>query len=335
MCCLLVVFISCSKSINAPDVPSSVAQTSYGQLSNDFVSAILKPDGTIWTWGFNYLGTLGNGSTTNNDIPVRVLNIANAICIDQFFGIALAGDQNGNIWFWGNYSTYMTYPVDTIIVSPIIISKLDGVCSLNVFDTELYLLKNDGTVWYIKLDSNSPSRFFTPQKVSGIENAVAISDYVVLRSDGSLYTLTQLHNDTTYASIKDAFAIANVYQRRCVIIRRDSTVWAWGGNQFGQLGDGTFNDSPTPVRVLNLTGIIAISANYDYTLALKADGTVWYWGIETPNGQASTSINIPVQVQGLENVKLIYACRNSLIMKADGTYWTFTSDERIASKLSL
>src|SRR5712691_8180800 len=66
-------------------------------------------------------------------------------------------------------------------------------------------------------------------------------------------------------------------------IRKDGSVWAWGGNNSGQLGDGTFNASATPVAVMEsattpLTKVMAIAAGWQFSLALKDDGTVWAWG---------------------------------------------------------
>ncbi len=61
-------------------------------------------------------------------------------------------------------------------------------------------------------------------------------------------------------------------------VRSDGTVWTWGDNGNGQLGDGTMTDRLTPVQVVGLTDIVAVSAGWDFTLALRRDGTVWAWG---------------------------------------------------------
>src|SRR3989337_2660422 len=59
-----------------------------------------------------------------------------------------------------------------------------------------------------------------------------------------------------------------------VSLKSDGTVWAWGYNGYGQLGDGTYTDSSTPVQVIGLRGIAAIAVGHYYTVALKSDGTV-------------------------------------------------------------
>jgi len=66
----------------------------------------------------------------------------------------------------------------------------------------------------------------------------------------------------------------------------DGTVWAWGANYSGQLGapvgdrcGGLYSTcTPVPTRVPGLTGVVAIAAGYEHSLALKGDGTVWAWG---------------------------------------------------------
>jgi alpha-tubulin suppressor-like RCC1 family protein len=83
-------------------------------------------------------------------------------------------------------------------------------------------------------------------------------------------------------------------------LKSDGTVWTWGSNQYGQLGDGTKVDELTPVQVSGLTGITAIAAGEFHTVALKNDGTVWAWGLNDHGqlGSGGLAISlIPVQVK--------------------------------------
>ena len=121
--------------------------------------------------------------------------------------------------------------------------------SAGVFNT--VALKNDGTVWAWGLNSSgqlgdgTTTDSYTPVQVSGLTGVRAISAGFVSHA---------------------------------VALKNDGTVWAWGSNGYGQLGDGTTTDSYTPVQVSDLTGITAISAGESHTVALKNDGTVWAWG---------------------------------------------------------
>jgi len=91
-------------------------------------------------------------------------------------------------------------------------------------------------------------------------------------------------------------------------LKEDGTVWAWGWNVQGQLGNGTDSSSYIPIQVSNLTGEAAIEAGMYHNLALRNDGTVWSWGYNT-SGQVGdgTTINrfVPAQVSGLTNVTAI------------------------------
>ena len=74
-----------------------------------------------------------------------------------------------------------------------------------------------------------------------------------------------------------------------VALKTDGTVWAWGYNGWGQLGDGTTTNKTTPVQVSGLSGVIAIAAEGNCTAALKSDGTVWAWG-DNAYGQLVTGL---------------------------------------------
>jgi YD repeat-containing protein len=86
-------------------------------------------------------------------------------------------------------------------------------------------------------------------------------------------------------------------------LKSDGTVWTWGWNGFGQLGEGTFTDRSTPVQVVGLSQVIAIASRDYHTLGLKSDGSVWAWG-SGGNGELGnndpTDKNTPVKVLFLE-----------------------------------
>jgi hypothetical protein len=94
--------------------------------------------------------------------------------------------------------------------------------------------------------------------------------------------------------------------RHTVALMSDSTVKAWGGNNSGQLGDGTFTDSEMPVTVANLSGTVtSISSGYDHTVALMSDGSVKAWGYNY-SGQLGngTTTNSSTPVASLSPISL-------------------------------
>jgi alpha-tubulin suppressor-like RCC1 family protein len=111
-------------------------------------------------------------------------------------------------------------------------------------------------------------------------------------------------------------------------LRRDGTVWAWGDNTQGELGDGTTISRPAPVRVAGLSGIVAIAGGLKHNMAVKKDGTVWVWGynVEGEVGAGATSpfVNVPVRVKGLTGVAAIAAGNNvCLAATKDGALWAW------------
>ena len=62
-------------------------------------------------------------------------------------------------------------------------------------------------------------------------------------------------------------------------LKSDGTVWAWGGNANGEVGDGTAVNRYSPVQVLNVSKIISVSGGDSHSSALAGDGTVWKWGL--------------------------------------------------------
>src|SRR5271157_62522 len=85
-------------------------------------------------------------------------------------------------------------------------------------------------------------------------------------------------------------------------VAQTGTVWSWGYNGDGELGDGTANNRTTPVQVNGLGGMIAVAGGDEHSLALKSDGTVWSWGYNSYGelGDATTNnSSTPVQVNSL------------------------------------
>ena len=110
-------------------------------------------------------------------------------------------------------------------------------------------------------------------------------------------------------------------------LKSDGTVWAWGSNSYGQLGDNTTVTRYTPVQTQNLSGITAISTGFQHSLALKSDSTVWAWGcnlIGRLGDNTTTDRHTPVQVQNLSGITAISAGHGqSLALKSDGTVWAW------------
>src|SRR3990172_345906 len=110
-----------------------------------------------------------------------------------------------------------------------------------------------------------------------------------------------------------------------VAIKTDSTLWAWGWNLLGQLGDGTTDDRDTPVQIGTDTDWAQVSAGGSHTLAIKIDGTLWAWGwngLGQLGDGTNDDTNIPVQIGTDTDWAQVAAGENHTIaIKTDSTLW--------------
>ena len=258
---------------------------------------VLKEDGTVWGWGINSGGLLGDGSFINRNIPVQILNLANVRKIATNFAIK----EDGTVWGWGNNNHGQLGDGTTFSRNvPVQIRSLTNITKIGSGLEYAVALKENGTVW--AWGSNNRGQL----------------------GDG---TTTNRLEATQVRNLINIVEIA-VGQGHSLALGENGTVWAWGNNMHGQLGDrGTSAMRSIPIQVQNLTNVVAVSAGSSHSVALKEDGTVWAWGINL-NGQLGdgTSINrnLPVQVQNIDNVIDIRAgLSHTIALKEDGTVWAW------------
>ena len=110
-------------------------------------------------------------------------------------------------------------------------------------------------------------------------------------------------------------------------LKSDGNVWAWGNNDYGQLGDGTKTDSTIPVQVSGLGDVTAITAGGYHSTALTSDSTVltWGWNAYGQLGDGSkTNSAFPLQVSSLSGITAVAGgAYHSIALKSDGTIWTW------------
>ena len=234
-----------------------VAQVSAGSGN----SMALTTGGTVWTWGDGL--TLGNGSTADSTVPVQVPGLAGITRIAAgSFGFDLALRSDGTVWSWGlNVVGQLGDGTPVSSRTPVQVTGLTGVTQIAAGDGFGLALRSDGTVWawgwnrdgVLGVGAPVGSNSDVPVQVTGLSNAIQIA-----------------------AGFTSAMAV-RVQARRGGVLR---TVWTWGSNSVGELGDGTTTSSATPVEVsgINVPAVTAISAGGDFSLVLGSDGSVWGWG---------------------------------------------------------
>ncbi len=269
----------------------------------------LKNDGTIWTWGSNSNGQLGNGTSgpgTDSNIPVQVPGLLGmtAIAAGTNFTVALKND--GTVWTWG-YNAYGQLGNGTQTDSniPVQVGLSSVIAIAAGYDHTVALVNSSGgTVWTWghnangQLGNGTQTDSNIPVQVGGLTSMMAI-------------------------------AAGNAFTVALQSVRLDSQVWAWGSNNNGQLGNGNTTDiwSPVSVSGLSSTGAIGIAAGYDHAVAMKTDGTVWAWGGNSNgqlgNGTTSGSV-IPVQVTAMSGAETVAAGeKDTVTLRIDGTVWAW------------
>lgn len=259
------------------------------QAGSNF-TIMLKSDGTVWSWGNNSAGALGDGTTTNRYAPARVsvLSGVTAIAAGSSSAYALAAD--GTVWAWGdNYFGQIGNgsTATRTIPAPLPVSGLSGVTAIAAGGSHVLAQTADGSIWAWgynalgQLGDGTTTNRAVPVRVSGLANATALLG-------GSFHS---------------------------VALKSDGTVWTWGGNIFGELGDATNTNRSTPAAISTLGNVSAIASGSASVYALKSDGTVWSWG-NNEVGQlgdgTATHRSLPAQLPGLSGVSSIAAGNTSM-----------------------
>lgn len=293
-------------------------------------SLTLKNNGTLWAWGDNFDGQLGNGTTTDYSKPIQVKNsdgtsFSNVFAVTGGIYHSLAIKTNGTLWAWGdNLDGQLGIGTFTNVSSPTQVKNSDGSFFVNVLAVSgggyhTLALKNDNVLWAWGCNSDG-------QLGNGTN------------TDNSYPIQVKNSNNSSFTNV---IAIAaGCYHS--LALKSDGTVWAWGDNQNGQLGNGTNSKSKYPIQVKNsdgavLSNIQTIAAGEYHSLALKNDGTLWAWGdnLDGQLGNGTTrSSNYPTQVinpngSPFNNIAAIAAGGfHTLALKNDGTLWTWGYNER-------
>jgi len=310
-------------------------------------SVVLKSDGTVWTWGSN-----GNGNEEYqlNPIQVKGLTGVASVCAGSQHKVALKSD--GTVWTWGsNWSGQLGDGTKENHLTPVQVKGLTDMTSVSTRGNHTVALKSDGTVWtwgsngYGELGDGSTEEYRSiPVQVKGLTGVTSVSagsnHTIALKSDGTIWAWGDnmdgllgdgsKENQTTPVQVaKDLTGVTSVSagSSHAVALKNDGTVWAWGDNGLGQLGDGTTEDRFTPVQVKGLTGVTSVSAGTFHTMALKNDGTIWAWGDNMDGllGDGTRENRLtPVQVKALSGVKAISTGNSHTIaLKNDGTILTW------------
>ncbi len=217
----------------------------------------IKTNGSLWGWGDNPAGQVGNNSTDRQPIPVRIgADTDHWVLVSAGGSHTAAIKSDETLWVWGfNNNGQIGDGTAQKRLSPFKIETDNGhwvTTSAGGYHTAA--IKSDGTLWtwgdniHGQLGDGTETDQKSPIKI-GTDN-----DRWVDVSAGKYHTAA---------------------------IKSDGTLWTWGYNNNGQLGDGTNTNRTTPFKIDTATDWVAVDAGDYHTIAFKSDGSVWTWGLNS------------------------------------------------------
>jgi alpha-tubulin suppressor-like RCC1 family protein len=266
----------------------------------------VRSGGTVWAWGSDGLGELGDGSTTYRSTPVQVTGLTGITQMAAGEGFSLALRSDGTVWAWGdNRSGELGRgTVTDHEATPARVAVLNGVTKISAGRDFALALRSDGIVFAWghgqrgQLGNGGTADSSRPVKIAGLSRVTGIS----AGAEASL----AMENDSVSAAL--------------------TSVWAWGGNDYGELGDGTLADHRTPDRVTGIPASIAgISAGGGFAAVLGTDGSVWDWGanvlgeLGVPPENSTVTRPVNALAAGSRITQLSAGGAHMLALKSDGT----------------
>jgi alpha-tubulin suppressor-like RCC1 family protein len=302
-------------------VPGITTATAIA-AGTDSTCAVLA-DGTVQCWGWNGSGQLGDGTQTDRTSPVAVQGITTARTIDlgDQHACAVLADHTVRCWGSGDYDQLGDSSSDTS-ATPVVVSGITDAIAVAGGEAGTCVLHAGATVscWGATddgyLGTGSLLASPTAKPVTGLGTVTSLSSgrnhACAVHSGGTLScwgrnTSGQLgigasapggSTPVAVPEIADAGAMSAGDGTTCTV-RSGGTVWCWGANLRGQLGNGTSGDAVSvPAAASGLTGATSVSISGPQACALLTGGTVRCWGAAGANGAAADT-NVPGMVTGI------------------------------------
>ena len=289
---------------SSPIAVSKIASFSQISAGYQYSLAIDATTGNIWVWGYNNVGQFGDGTTDNKSSPISIARTSSYFKISAGYNHSLAIDSStGNVWAWGSSGAN---PDNTNYLG-----KLGNVPTVYSYKSMTFgyysfiLLDSTGTIWtgggntYGQLGDGTVIGRSSPVLIlrSASYSSVTAGAGTAMAIDGSTgniwawgYNSSGRLGDNTTQNRSSPVAIARTASysvlaplynsNHCLAIDASTgNIWAWGYNNYGQLGINTTTSRSSPVTIVRTASYVAIAAGPDYSLAIDATtGNIWAWG---------------------------------------------------------
>jgi len=267
----------------------------------------LRTDRTLWAWGENEYGQLGDGTISDKTTPQQVGSDDDWAYTDaggggySYSGHTVAIKNDGTLWTWGSgYEGQLGTGYHWSQTVPLKVGTEQDWVFVSAGMRHTMAIKSDGSLWAFgdnswgKLGDGTLDDAFEPVRIGTDTDWIAVlagaNHTVALKTDGSLWAWGSNGNgelgDGTTTATRTPKRIGTVTDWRSVAagsgqtmaIREDGSLWGWGWNRWGKLGDDTTDDRYLPIRIGTDNDWVLVTAGSEHVLALKSGGSVWTWG---------------------------------------------------------
>jgi alpha-tubulin suppressor-like RCC1 family protein len=306
-----------------------------------------------YSWGFNTNGRLGDGTITTRTSPVSIVGgFTDWHQIDAGLGHVAGVRQDGTLWSWGVNTNGRLGDGTTISrSSPIsVVGGFTDWCQVSAGGFHSHGLRSNGTLWAWGVNSAGQlgdgtliDRSSPVSVVGGFTDwcqiSTGINHNLAVRSNGTLWawgfnTSGQL-GDGTVTTVESPVSVVGGFTDWCfagtgnchsLAVRTNGTLWAWGLNNCGQLGNNSIINRSSPVSVVGgFTNWCFVNGTGSNTsLGIRSDGCMWTWGESVNNAFGTTSQTTrssPVSVVGTGWCHASLGLANHFALKQDGTLW--------------
>jgi alpha-tubulin suppressor-like RCC1 family protein len=286
-------------------------------------TAAVRTNGTIWTWGNNASGRLGDNTIADKSSPVSVVGGFTDWCqVGAGCAHTAAVRTNGTIWSWGiNTSGRLGNNAIVTRSSPVsVVGGFTDWCQVSAGDYHTAAVRTNGTIW-----------------TWGYNNSGRLGDNTIADKSSPV---------SVVGGFTDWCQVSAGYSHTAAV-RTNGTIWSWGVNAAGKLGDGTVAASSSPVSVVGgFTDWCQVSASSGHTVAVRTNGTIWSWGFNGSGRLGNNAVaasSSPVSVVGgfTDWCQVSASSGHTVAVRTNGTIWSWgcgssgqLGDNTIADKSS-
>jgi len=260
----------------------------------------IRHDGTLWAWGNNDFGCLGKDpeGSPNIQSPLEVKPSTTWVSVAAGSRHTVAINSDGTLWAWGrNDYGQLGNGTQDDEYDPTQIGEDDKWVSVSAGRNHTVAIKSDGTLWAWGEDDQQQlgngeeeEGQLTPTQIGEDEDWISVAagewHTVAIKKDGSLWAWGKndrgqlgVGNDNDTQDVPTEIVIGHPATwlkvaaglKNTFAIRTDGTLWAWGANNYGQLGDDSTNDKDIPTQIGNENNWISVAAGFNHTVAIQGD----------------------------------------------------------------